>query len=373
MARKRGAGEGSIGQRKSDGLFFAAITVGGKRRVKYAKTRTEATKKLMQLQAEAAGGSPQSRKDITIEDLMREFLESKAQGWSANTNTSAEQSVRLQILPTLGPVRLSEFDGRKAAAWVRSLPMTRTGQKARLYLSSACDMAVRYEWLARNPVAITEPIKATKKPPPELSPDHLRQVLAALEGHPYYACVCLMLGCGLRISEALGLTWGDWNEAEGLIRIEKQLYVSTGPVFSLVPLKTKASYGLLQVPAFTARALTLQREAQEAQKAETIASGKKWGNEWGLITTGRHGAPVGYTAVAGQMGRALEKAGVAKIHPHALRHAFASLLLDSGLPITEVARAMRHASPAVTMSVYAHKIEGKPLRTAGIMDGFMEG
>ena len=45
--RKRGHGEGSITQRKSDGLWQAALTLeGGKRKYLYGKTRKEVADKL---------------------------------------------------------------------------------------------------------------------------------------------------------------------------------------------------------------------------------------------------------------------------------------------------------------------------------------
>jgi len=51
---------------------------------------------------------------------------------------------------------------------------------------------------------------------------------------------------------------------------------------------------------------------------------------------------------------ALKRAGLRRVTMHSLRHSFASALLMSGRPITEVQHLLGHSSPAVTLKVYAH-------------------
>lgn len=43
---------------------------------------------------------------------------------------------------------------------------------------------------------------------------------------------------------------------------------------------------------------------------------------------------------------------------HALRHHYASVLLDAGVPITAVADVLGHARGEFTLRVYGHKIDG---------------
>lgn len=42
------------------------------------------------------------------------------------------------------------------------------------------------------------------------------------------------------------------------------------------------------------------------------------------------------------------------IHPHSLRHTYASLCVAAGIPMFEVSRFMGHAKPSTTETVYAH-------------------
>lgn len=365
--RKRGQGEGSIFQR-SDGLWCAAISTPEGRKVRYAKTRQLAAQKLQELQQAAAGGLPEARRDITVEALCEEYLAEKKPSWSPQSYQSAEQHVRLHIVPKLGAVKLSALDGRTVAAWLRKMPQARHTQLAREHLSAACTLAVRWEWIPRNPVELTEQVKRTRKPPPEISPDTLRAILEATKNTRHHGAVCLMLGCGLRVSEACGLTWADWDEEKGLLKIERQVQILKGEPQALAPLKTRSSRRVASVPTFAAEALRGRREAQQAERAAREAKGLAWGNEWGLMFTGLDGRAIRGQGIGATINDALVAAGLEPIGLHSLRHAFASVMIDSGMPITDVAHALGHATPAVTMSVYAHKLAGKPSQTAGIMD-----
>ena len=53
---------------------------------------------------------------------------------------------------------------------------------------------------------------------------------------------------------------------------------------------------------------------------------------------------------------------------NACRHTHASRLLADGVPVTDVAKRLGHASPAVTMSIYAHAMPGQDEATARVVD-----
>ena len=46
------------------------------------------------------------------------------------------------------------------------------------------------------------------------------------------------------------------------------------------------------------------------------------------------------------------------MHFHALRHFAASMMVDHGLPLTEVALLLGHSTFDMTLQVYAHPIAG---------------
>ena len=56
------------------------------------------------------------------------------------------------------------------------------------------------------------------------------------------------------------------------------------------------------------------------------------------------------------MARTCRAEGLPHMHPHDLRHAYASRLVAEGVPITEVAALMGHARRSMTLDTYAHVV-----------------
>lgn len=348
--KKRGSGEGTIFQRK-DLLWVASISLGrdpatGKplRRTAYARTRKEAAEKLQALQQEAAGGLPTARKDITVEALMLEWLGHMEPSWRQRTYDSAESCSRIHIVPALGKVKLPELTGHRIQLWLRSMGAVRVASLSRTYLRSACELAMRWGWIARNPVDMTDALPVKRRAHPDISIEIAQKLLAVNEGTADYPIVCLLLGCGLRISECLGLRWSDFDAAAGVLRVAGQITTAG----TLQPPKTRSGNRVISVPSWA---------------AEALGGVERVENDLGLIWPG-----VRREALNRRVGGRQRSAGIEGVRLHDLRHAYASLLIDAGVPITGVSAALGHSSPAITMSVYAHKMHGVDVRPAAAME-----
>ena len=57
-------------------------------------------------------------------------------------------------------------------------------------------------------------------------------------------------------------------------------------------------------------------------------------------------------------------AGVRRVRFHDLRHTHATLLLKAGTPVKVVSERLGHASPAFTLTVYAHVLPGQQSEAA---------
>lgn len=69
---------------------------------------------------------------------------------------------------------------------------------------------------------------------------------------------------------------------------------------------------------------------------------------------------------------ALRRAGIGQVRPHDLRHSFASNLLAAGVDVVTVSKALGHASPHITMTIYAHALPSARRGTAEKMAQPME-
>ena len=77
---------------------------------------------------------------------------------------------------------------------------------------------------------------------------------------------------GLRLGEALGLRWSDYDDKTGQLQVRRQLRRSDGQ-YVLTELKTKASRRTLRLTGTAREVLERQREQQAA---EWTAAGSKW-------------------------------------------------------------------------------------------------
>src|SRR4051794_25817644 len=99
MAR-RGYGEGSIYQRP-DGYWVAAVSLGGKRRVVYGKTRKEAATKIAALQQTASAEHLVEATRMTVGAFLTEWLDTQRPNLRPSTFASYQDLARVHVVPML--------------------------------------------------------------------------------------------------------------------------------------------------------------------------------------------------------------------------------------------------------------------------------
>ncbi len=135
----------------------------------------------------------------------------------------------------------------------------------------------------------------------------------------------LFYSSGLRLSELCGLRWIDLNLDEGEVRV-----LGKGSKTRIVPV------GRFAVAAL--RALG----AEEGMQTDSP------------IFRGRSGAPINPRTVQLRMNKLALQHGIPKhIHPHLLRHTFASHMLESSGDLRAVQELLGHADIATTQ-IYTH-------------------
>ena len=138
-----------------------------------------------------------------------------------------------------------------------------------------------------------------------------------------------LYGTGARISEATGLDIDELQlDADSLVRL-----VGKGSKHRVVPV---GSYAVRALQAYLVRA----RPALAVASRRVSASPAVFLNARGGRLT-RQGA-------WGVMHAAAERAGLAEVSPHTLRHSFATHMLDGGADIRVVQELLGHASVTTT-------------------------
>jgi integrase/recombinase XerD len=151
----------------------------------------------------------------------------------------------------------------------------------------------------------------------------------------------LLAATGLRISELVNLPFRSASTAEGVLSVRGK-----GGRERLVPVSSRAR------AAMAAFAAAVKAQAQEAGRPLPR-----------YLFAGRTGdAPMTRQAAALDLKALALKAGVdpARVHPHVLRHAFATRLVDAGADLRAVQQLLGHADISTTQ-IYTH-VAGERLR-----------
>ncbi len=192
-----------------------------------------------------------------------------------------------------------------------------------------------YAWLLKNNVIDTSPAaglrapKAPRKLPQVLDADEAVQLVELPTDAPLglrdRALLELFYSSGLRLSELCAMRWRDLDTASGIVLVHgKGNRERTVPVGS--------------------HAMTALQEWRQ----ESGGTGEK------PVFPGRSGGPISQRAVQIRIKQLAQRQGLFKnVHPHMLRHSFASHILESSGDLRGVQELLGHADIATTQ-IYTH-------------------
>ncbi len=187
--------------------------------------------------------------------------------------------------------------------------------------------------LDRNPALQVSPPKAEKRLPEHLDVDEIRRTLEAPDAKSFIglrdrAILELFYSSGLRLRELVGLQRDTVDTTAGTIRVRGK-----GGKDRIVPVGRSAK-----------QALTAYADRRSRMKS---AQGS------GSLFVTRKGEPLSPSGVQSRVSKYLGEATGRKLGPHALRHSFATHLLDAGADLNAVKEMLGHASLSTTQ-IYTH-------------------
>jgi integrase/recombinase XerD len=202
---------------------------------------------------------------------------------------------------------------------------------ARSFFAHQALLGVRQD----NPAAEVEPPRRRRKLPRTLSPREAERLIEAAAGTTPRALrdsalVELLYGAGLRVSEAVGLERAGVDLDERIVRC-----IGKGGKERIVPIGRSAAEALRRYLA-RGRPYLDRRHRPE-------------------LFLNAQGGPLTRAGVFLILRRIAEKAGLEpeRVHPHLLRHSFATHLLEGGADLRSVQEMLGHADLATT-EVYLH-------------------
>lgn len=300
----------------------------------------------------------------------------KKPGLSASSVQSYRTALNKDILPEFGnrnlraikPIELQAFANRfagKSATKITMITATLNG-----IFESACADRI----LDRNPMEHVQKPSATPAAEKRaLALEERERIEQVCASHPSGAYLAAMYYLGVRPGEARGLQWGDFDWAEGLVHIQRDIdFKANGEAGAL---KTAASDRRIPVPDALRDILAPRRELpnvflfrgeNSGSALSKTTSERLWVelmHECGLVRPTEEGKKK-------YRDDDIRSRYEPIITPHMLRHNYITMCWENGIDVYTTMRLVGHTSIKTTMDIYTH-LSNAQMQTAKIQVGNM--
>ncbi len=361
---------------KRGGSYSAVLDLGrdaatGKRRRMWHSgyhTRKDAEKARTALLADLDRGGYVEPQSLTFGAYLTEsWLPAVKVRLDESTWSMYETNIRAHITPELGGLRLQRLSAPDLNVFYARLLANgrrdgrgglseRTVRIQHVIIHAALKDAVDWDLVPRNVADKADPPAGRSKEKAIWSPEQVGAFLNHCAGDRLAAMWRLAATTGARRAEIAALLWADVDLDRDLVTLWRDP-------------KTRTSKRTISLDAGTVAGLRAHRARQATER---LAAGPLW-QDSGAVFTMEDGRPVATDYLTRLFGRKVIEAGLPVITLHGLRHAYATMLLRAGEPIRVVSQRIGHATPNITLAVYAHVLPGDDSRAAdrgaALLDG----
>ena len=319
---------------------------------------------------------------VTLKDYLASWLENVARpNVKRTTYVNYQSAINKRIAPFLGNHILQELRPRHIDGWLKNLAkegLARgTIRQTKTVLSTALKYAIYpAELIVSNPSTGLSIPRSAPKQVIERTVITPEQAAALFEHERYRPVLKLLYHTGMRISEAMGLTWDDIDLKTGEITIVRQRiqdYFETPKTEScartfyadaalLVYLRAlKAAQAKDEMRLGEAYQITYEDTAHDRA---VVVLPKKLPpaptlERRMLLCIKENGAPI----LGDSFKKMLRTHG---LNAHSFRHTHATQLIEAGAKPVDVAARLGHKDATITQNLYAHDTKEMQQETARI-------
>jgi integrase len=317
---------------------------------------------------------------LTFREFVRTWLDS--QTFDASTRNSVTWRLNAQILPFFERRELGSILPTDVRAWIRGMQERNVAASYQAgcfaHLSSILSAAVDDRLIRENPCharTVVRPRPVSQRVVP-WSRSRVTAMRLALADR-YKIVIPLGAGCGLRQGEFFGLAPEDLDREGLIVHVVRQVRIIDGRQVYALPKRNKTRH--VPLPPSVLRLLV-----EHMERFPPVPVTLPWRIPSGdpvtvrLILTTPEGGPLLRSRFNDRIWAPARKAaGVT--HPtrqdgtHALRHHYASVLLDAGENIKALSEYLGHHDPGFTLRTYTHLMPNSTARTQRAIDGLFGG
>lgn len=323
------------------------------------KSYADCARKLKETQSKICTGTYVAPSKETVSGFLDDWISHRV-NITESTRETYKRNIDLHIKPHIGKIKMQDLKNRHCQELVYHLMHDHSGEKA-LHpktiqgivrtLSKAMSDAVRAELIPVNPASGLELPRIVKKTPGVLESTEEELFCNAIRNTPYERLFLFALYSGARISEVLGLQWGNVNRQTCEVHINSQLLRKNRESGSRELRETKNHKGrTIILPQYV---MDLLKAQDLQQKQWKLKAGPLWKNDNDLVFTRQDGSPMPHTTVTNAFKRAAKKIGREDLSFHSLRHTYAVDELRNGTDPKTISETLGHSTITLTMDTYA--------------------
>lgn len=313
---------------------------------------------------------------VRFDDYAAQWL--AAQTFEEGTVEMVELRFRLHVMPHLGSRNLADIQPSTIQGWLRTITGLSGNYQKVVYanVSSVFTAAVDDDLIPKNPCKAPS-VRRPKSDPRKLKPWTREQAMAVRKQLPdrFQLVVDLGIGLGLRQGEIFGLSLDDIDLNTGEIEIKRQVKLlgSNRQLFGLpkgrkirtVPLPDRVLELINDhVTRYPPRSVTLPWDKSDGP--ERTFDLILYSRESRALNRNYFNPKIWHPALRAAGMEAKRENGC-----HALRHFYASTLLDAGESILALSEYLGHADPCFTLRTYTHLMPSSTERTKAAIDAML--
>lgn len=330
--------------KRPDGLYEKKITIDGKRVVFRAKTQREVMQKIAAYQERAASGP-------TFAEVAGEWWAYKEQRLSPNTVSGYHVACQ-RAVERFSNMRMNDITATQIRGWLDWLGSRGYARKTvanhLIVVTAICSWACENHNTPANPATLVHvPDGLTKNRrtmPTQEEIDAIKALADTPDGRFFY----FLMYTGLRLGEALALQWQDIDAIAGVIHVRRSLYWAGKNQGAFKEPKTEAGKRDVIYLDRLREVMEPQRKAPE----DFVLGGEN---------------PLTKQAYYCLLERFQKKAGIG-CTPHQLRHAFATLCFEAGIPEKTAQGLLGHAQLSTTADIYTELRDKKRMEAAAALN-----
>lgn len=291
---------------------------------------------------------------MKFSELAAQWILSVSHGVKESTLAHYRYTLERYLLPVFGSDRLSDLDEQRLEQGILQVISAASGRHKPLGASSSRECLTMLRRICKYAahLHLMRPVEILVKLPQfervQTKPLSVQEQACLRDfvlEHPTTrkAGLLLQMQLGLRIGEVCGLQWGDFDLSAGVLTIRRtvsRIYCRDGHTKVLIQTpKTRSSGREIPIP---------QELFTLLQRLHGGASEETW------FLSGNAEKPVEPRCYRKSVQLYLRQAAVRKVHPHTLRHTFATTCLQAGCDIKTLSELLGHADPNITLRRYVH-------------------